>query len=516
MATQALAREALGTRDRTPPAIRRAGRVLVVAGAIGLAGQLLFFGHAIGVNFPIAAALTLLGAWRLRGANRIDVLDAWLAPASLAFATFAAVRADETVVALDVVASLALGAAAVASFGGRRVVSRPFGELVALAGTAIGWILTGAIPTLGQARRRMPTGTAVTRHLSPVLPILRGVAIAVPVVLVFVALFAAADAVFADVMGDLLGFEVDLGDAAWRTALALAIAWPVAGGLALASTVPASVAPGSGTQAVPWRAGTTEVATVLIAVIAVFGLFVALQAAYLFGGLDTLAAVGMTYADYARRGFFELVVVAGLAGALIVGAERLARERTRAVVALAIGLALLTGVVLVSAALRLRLYQEAYGWTELRLYVLATIAWLAVGVLALVVALATDRVRWIAHVLGVAALAIGLGLNVIGPVRFITEQNVARVLDPALVPPNGSTGLDETYLVGLGDDAVPALLRALPALEEAPADYLRADLAVRLDRLRDHPALTDWPAWNAGRAEARDVLEAAESQGTLR
>ena len=84
------------------------------------------------------------------------------------------------------------------------------------------------------------------------------------------------------------------------------------------------------------------------------------------------------------------------------------------------------------------------------------------------------------------------------------------------MPPNGSTGLDETYLAGLGDDAVPALLRALPALEEAPADYLRADLAVRLDRLRDHPALTDWPAWNAGRAEARDLLEAAESQGTLR
>ena len=38
-----------------------------------------------------------------------------------------------------------------------------------------------------------------------------------------------------------------------------------------------------------------------------------LQVAYLFGGLDTLDAAGITYAQYARRGFFELVAAACLA-----------------------------------------------------------------------------------------------------------------------------------------------------------------------------------------------------------
>ena len=50
-------------------------------------------------------------------------------------------------------------------------------------------------------------------------------------------------------------------------------------------------------------------------------LFVGLQIAYLFGGLDTLVAAGMTYSDYARRGFFELVAAACLAGAVVVALE---------------------------------------------------------------------------------------------------------------------------------------------------------------------------------------------------
>jgi hypothetical protein len=162
------------------------------------------------------------------------------------------------------------------------------------------------------------------------------------------------------------------------------------------------------------------------------------------------------------------------------------------------------------------LYQDAYGWTELRLYVLATIAWLAIGTVGLVVALVVDRVRWIGHGLLVAALAVGLVLNVIGPARFITEQNVARLIDPSLVPPNGQAGLDTSYVLRLGDDAVPALVMALPALEGNAADDLAATLSARLDELRTEPGLNAWQAWNAGRVASRYALEAAEARGDLR
>ena len=168
----------------------------------------------------------------------------------------------------------------------------------------------------------------------------------------------------------------------------------------------------------------------------------------------------------------------------------------------------LTAAVLVSSAFRMRLYQEAYGWTELRLYVFATIALLAVVLLAMVAGLLLDRVRWIGHVAIVAGLLIGVGLNVIGPIRFITEQNVARLADPSLVPEHGTAGLDELYLASLGDDAVPGLIRALPLLDGKRAEWLELDLSLRLRDLRE-PGLEAWQAWNHGREAARDALESA-------
>ena len=518
-----MTREAMiGTATATPgvasrPAIRNAGRVLGVAGLLGVVGQLLFFDVGLGINFPIAITFLLAGGWILRRRRSWPVRhDAWLGPAAIAFAAFAAVRADPTIAFLDVLTSLALAGFALASLGGRQVVTLPFSGLIRLAFGAVGWAVTGAAPAVGAARDQLPSATALGRRAAPAMPVVRGLVLAVPVVVLFVALFASADAVFGRLVEDLFGFELELelGDVGWRLLVAASLAWLAAGGLALAASVPGTSTPDTAAR-VRHNLHPTEITTVLVAVAMVFGIFVALQAAYLFGGLDTLAAAGMTYANYARRGFFELVAVAVLAGGLVIAADRLARQRTRPLVVAAITVTALTGVVLVSAALRLRLYQEAYGWTELQLYVLSTIVLLAVGVGGLVLAVAANRVRWIGHVLIVAALVIGFGLNVIGPARFITEQNVARVLDPSLVPPNGSTGLDEVYALSLGDDAVPSLLRALPALDTPTAAYLETDLAVRLSQLRNESGLNAWQAWNAGRSAARDALEAARAAGDL-
>jgi hypothetical protein len=494
--------------------IRHAGRVVGVAAVIGVIGQMLFFDVGAGINVPIAVAIVLVGGWLLRDRSTpLALSDAWLGPTAIAYAAFVAVRADPVIATLDTLTSVALTGAALASFGGRRVVSRAFGSIVALAVKTIGWILTGAGAAIGGARRELPSSRRVIGAASPAMAILRGIALAVPVVLLFVALFASADAVFAELLDDLFGWELNLDQAIGRLVLGAAFGWLVGGGLALAASRPPEVTSTVATER--WRPGTTEIMTVLASVTALFLVFVALQAAYLFGGIDTLEATGLTYAEYARRGFFELVAVAMLAGGLVIGAERLARDRTRALVGIAIVLTALTAVVLLSALLRLRLYQEAYGWTELRLYVLATIVLLAIGVVGLVVTLLADRVRWIGHVLVIAALAIGLVLNVVGPARFITEQNVARTLDPSLVPPDGSSGLDVWYASSLGDDAVPALLHAIPALGDGETDEVRRQLDFRLDRLTRDEGLTAWQAWNAGRSAARDALEAARAAGDL-
>ena len=495
------------------PAVRNAARVLVSGAAIGLAGQLLFYDVELGINAAIFSTLLLAAGWLLRRPLRRPMLrDLWLAPAAVIFAGFAAVRDDPNLVALDLLAATALAGAALASFGGNAVVSRPFRSLIALAIRTLEWVVAGAVTAISAAHRRLPAGWGFGRARLG-LPVLRGLLIAVPVVVVFVSLFAAADAVFARMVENLVRVDLDVGDLAGRGLLAAFIGWVAIGGLALAASrggIPATAERPAG-----WRLGHTEALTVLLAVNATFLAFVALQGAYLFGGLDTMQAVGMTYSDYARRGFFELVTVAGLAGALVVALDRLIARRSTAVLVASIGLVVLTGIVLASAALRLRLYQEAYGWTELRLYVIATIVVLGVSLAALIAGLATDRVRWIGHVVVAAALVVGLGMNLIGPIRFITEQNVARLIDPALVPATGSAGLDAYYLASLGDDAVPGLVRALPLVDGDEGAHLRSELRFRLRALREDPARNAWQAWNAARHEAREALEDAARRGLL-
>ena len=497
--------------------IGRAGRVILAAAALGIAGQLLFFDVAIGVNFPIAIALLVTVGWTLRRPmTHVERRDLWLGPAAVVFASFAALRADTTIVALDALTSLGLAGGALASYGRRPVLRRSFGGLFALGTAVAGWVLAGAVPAVAAARRRLPPGREGLGRARPALPVLRGLLIAVPVVLVFVSLFSAADAVFARVVQDLTRFDLDLGTAPDRALLAAVLAWIAAGALALAASRPSSQPRGEAPEpSGGWRLGSTEVLTVLVVVDVLFAGFVALQAAYLFGGLDTLEATGVTYSAYARSGFFELVAVAILSGGLIAAADRLVRRRTPAVVGAAIGLALLTAVVLASAGLRLRLYQEAYGWTELRLYVLATIVLLAIVLVALVATLVTDRVRWIGHVVLASGLVVGLGLSILGPARFITEQNVARVLDPRLVPEHGLSGIDTTYALSLGDDRIVDLVRVLPALEPDEARFVRGELRVRLFELRSDPGLTSWQAWNLGREGARAALEAADARGEL-
>jgi hypothetical protein len=238
----------------------------------------------------------------------------------------------------------------------------------------------------------------------------------------------------------------------------------------------------------------------------VVGLFVGLQVAYLFGGQDTLVAAGMTYSDYARRGFFELVAAACLAGAVVVVLEATVARRSRPYLVALLGLLALTAVVLVSAALRLRLYQDAYGWTELRLYVLTTIVSLAAA-LALMTGLAlANRMHWLGHGLAVIGVVALVALNAIAPSAFVAARNVERVIDPTLVAQGGHAGLDATYLGVLPDDAVPILVEALPGLPARERQAVLAILHERKAELVTDPAFAGPAAWNLGREQAKASL----------
>ena len=127
----------------------------------------------------------------------------------------------------------------------------------------------------------------------------------------------------------------------------------------------------------------------------------------------------------------------------MVALETTVARRSRPYLAALLGLLGLTAVVLVSAALRLRLYQDAYGWTELRLYVLTTIV--ALGRRARGHdrrSRSLGRMHWLGHGLAVIGVVALVGLNVVAPAAFVAARNVERIIDPSLVPPTGTRGLD--------------------------------------------------------------------------
>ncbi len=296
--------------------------------------------------------------------------------------------------------------------------------------------------------------------------------VGIPLGLIFAVLFASADPIFRRGLDDVLGLRIDLGTLPGRVLFSLASAWLAISLLTIAASGLPAIERGTSLGAAAGSPpidrlrglGAIEALVILLVIDLVVAAFVGLQLAYLFGGVDTLAAIGMTYSDYARRGFFELVAAACLACAVVVALETTVERRTRPYVAALLVLVGLSALVLVSAALRLRLYQDAYGWTELRLYVFVAIGSLGLALAAAAGLVLADRTRWLGHGLAVIGVVALVFLNVIAPAAVVAERNIARVLDPTLVPADGHAGLDRDYLAVLPDDAIPVVVAALPQL----------------------------------------------------
>src|SRR5438132_5111182 len=447
--------------DRSSPAV-----LLSLALLFGLLAQALFYRSALGINVGISAAVVLVAAYRLRPTGaRIDRLDRWIAPAAIVFALLPALRVDLMLLLFDVPAAFVLVTMAVVSFSGVPLTRRASDILVILGLVVVGRIVAGgalllaALPDLGRPLARRTGGRIVSVGI--------GIALAFPFLVVFALLFASADAVFSSAISNVFDFRKwSIGELIGRILLAAVFAW-VAGGLFLiagrATEAPASPVLARLRGLLSSTAGTTT----LLAVDALFLFFVGLQVAYLFGGIDTLNATGLTYSNYARRGFFELIAVAALAGGLLFSTELVVARRTRLYVAAALTLAVATLVIVVSAAYRMQLYLLSYGWTEQRFYALAGIAWLGAGGACVAVLVGRDATRWLAHAAALIGLAVAIACNLIGPSAYVARQNLERVVDPSALPADARPGLGAYYLATLGDDAVPTLVEFLPRLGAA-------------------------------------------------
>jgi hypothetical protein len=165
--------------------------------------------------------------------------------------------------------------------------------------------------------------------------------------------------------------------------------------------------------------------------VAVLALFVGVQFVVLFGSDDyVLRTTGLTYAEYARSGFWQLLAVTALALGMLALGSRWAPARTPAERiakrGLLAALALLTLVVVASAINRMWLYQQAYGFTVLRLLVLTCELWLGAGFLLAWCRVLRLRPGGLSRPMVAVGMLALLGLAVLDAERFIAAHNVAR------------------------------------------------------------------------------------------
>ena len=256
---------------------------------------------------------------------------------------------------------------------------------------------------------------------------------------------------------------------------------------------------------IPRILGSIESTIILGSINLLFAGFVVIQFRYLFGGVENITETGYNYSEYARRGFGELAAVVFMTLLILLELSSAARRETpkEAVTynALNVLTVALVGVMVISALLRLLLYEEIYGFTRLRTYSHVAIIWLGALFVPYLVALLANRLRWFAPGALLCLLGFAATLNGLNVDRFIAAHNIDRA--------TRNSKLHTRYLLTLSDDALPELIPLLAGEDAEVKAVLGPGLACRVDRLARDYGKAGWQSSHLAHQVAWDSLQSS-------
>ncbi len=487
---------------------------------LGLIGNLLFYGSPIGINVFLYGSLFSIAAFTLLFCFQRPVIAkhaVFIIPA-LSFALLLGVRLAPQLILFNTMMMLGSLLIVIHFVGVRHFLGEHWSDILqrTVETIAFGWLksLQDVVPDslhwFGQTELD-------NQQLANVKSALRGLLITLPVVIVFTLLLSSADAVFSDLAERTISlFLPESGASVIGQTLLVSILtlgsltafWTM---LNRSSDAPSSLIHPLQRKTQRFRLNIIETSTVLGSVNLLFTAFVIIQARYLFGGTANINTQGYTYAEYARRGFYELLAVSFMTMLLLVTLDSLTyrkREEENIFRGLVVLIIALTFVILIAAFRRLDLYENAYGYTRIRVMSGAFIVWLALLLGALLAAILRHQRELFQIGCLITALGFALTLNLMNMDGFIARHNIERFED---------TGkLDIAYLLSLSDDAIPTVAALVDHtdLDGTQRDHLLYGLQTRLYALdRDHNN-RDLFSYHIGQARAwraldsyRDILQ---------
>ncbi len=488
--------------------IKKPNRLWLLVLALGLVFDFLFWDHPIGVNYVIFSILCLVGGlyFLFSEEYRPSLNSLWLLIPFVFFVVITFLRQEPLTSFLAYTFTLFTIGVFINTYLGGRWFQYSLTDYVGKFFQIIGSMLTIQKRFVSQIRQEKEAQSG-TRNKIPFVAILRGLLIAIPIVVIFAMLLASADVVFNQKIANFFDLfdSGKITEYVFRIFMILACSFLLVGVYlhTLSQSKDeklASEVAGSNKQIL----GFTEASIVLGSVTLLFLMFVIIQFQYFFGGQSNIGVAGYTYSQYARRGFSELVTVAFFSLLLIMGLGTITKRQKeieqKVYSWLSIAIVLQVLVILTSAYQRLALAIDWHGFSRLRLYPQVFLVWVGILFIAIVVLEFFHLERYFAFAFVLASLGFAISLTLFNVDAAIVKRNISRV--------SLGKNLNVGHLSSLSTDAIPALVEAYQSqnISETTREGIGAILACYLYEYETIKKSDDWRSFNYSYWKASQLL----------
>jgi hypothetical protein len=491
---------------------KTSSRILWCSLLLGIFFDILFWKKPVGISFFLFTALLTaagftLGLWNGRKPAPLTWI---LAGMALAFSALTFIRQEPFTTLINILITFCCLALLALTYSSGIWLQYSLADIVSGLGRLIVATLAGGSTLLAAARKTeaiAPEGEPLPKrkHVS-VWAIVRGLLLAFPVVFLMALLLVSADPAFSKELKQVLDIDRFMVYAV-RFAIVCIMAY-------LLSGIYLYILEKSGRKDLiglekPWFPaflGFTESVIVLAGVNLLFAFFVAVQFKYFFGGQSNIMVSGYTYAEYARKGFGELVWVAIFSLMLFLGLSAVTRRdsvrKQHWFSGLCLALVGLVGVILVSSFMRLSLLESAYGFSRLRTYSHVFMVWLGILLAAVLVLEIINYRRGFAMAAFLVLTGFGLTLNILNVDSFIVRANVERAAS--------GNELDYMYFQELSTDSVPQAISEFRAEKDPDVKtLLGVSLVCRSAELEERLSEWQWQGFHVSYNTAVTALHDA-------
>lgn len=464
--------------------------------ALGIIHQVLFWDVSIGSNFPLFVFCILLSGGILARiyARKGDPWILYLILPIAFFSIMVSIRASALLTFFNVIGTLLLLLICAGSY-----IDRPLKDFLPWHYFKIPFLPFRFLIPLREYIFEVVSLRRLTQNHPLLREVIRGTVMAVVALTLFSWLLSSADSIFGKMFETFFNFSI-APDFLPRIILLTIVTTFFIGTFAFMYR---STPKNGGIENTirSHTLGGVETIILLSSIASLFLLFVIFQIAYLFGGEAHFLAQGITYAEYARKGFFELIAVALLSYVILSYAENqiIKNENSHLKSFKVLSSVLIVEVVLIliSAFERLSLYEQSYGFSTIRLYSHALMIWIGCMLLLLAYHIVKSSSRQRFALLSFGSVVIFLCvMNILNPDAFIAQKNIERFKETGVI--------DTAYLATLSTDALPYEMSLIQSNnKEISQDFMK-------DFFWNHPIEsfenTPWQSYNLSHSRAKGIL----------